>query len=682
MAEGHTHTNDNGVEFSVHKDDQLVDEIEKVAENYSEGNINYTTINSRVRPHSEKSLSITIYDKGLKEAALKYCGKYSDKKRLHKEIFSWEAEAKLAFIGSYISGDGFFHEGQAYISSCNKQLLEQIQWLALSIDIKSTLGKNSHKAGKGFSAQDTFEYTLRFFGDNNSRLSSYCNKIENVDKQKQSGKGGPYEYSSFMLVKIDSIESNAYKGRVYNFEVADNNSYVVQNWAVHNCKVPFDECSICHCKAKTLQNYCGHLKNKMNQVLDDGRKVYAINTRPKFFDLSIVTIPADSTAGFISKLASAESTVVSSAKIAESLKHSELESNADIKKKIEVSADIDMLSKDPKELVYASQGKLSADEIEKLSQYPLEEVLSTFLGLRIMPRQEDFQKLALYSIGQTGLADDLEEHKIVFSPDLEKVVDLPDVKTYNFNEKIAGLLRDSVPQLSLTKPLIVSRAIEKAAAKGWIDEPSIPAGALGEEEQEILFTLLKKHGILETGPKTDSLGWEKQIEGEPSQLKQFIFGHTPDPKLSPHRSPLLPMAGLGAAYTGYAKLMDTENLSGFFKLVKKFPWIMPLIAGAGTVGSLALQDGVFNKTAGAFGPSLLVSVPVSYLMAGAAEAKTRRDEAISPTENFIRKHPFLMALGMSGLASGGLKMIKRAELLSQMDSDSLDDLYNELIDED
>lgn len=68
------------------------------------------------------------------------------------------------------------------------------------------------------------------------------------------------------------------------------------------CKVPFDICSICQNEATKTADYCDHLKNEMNNVLPSGQKVYAINTRPKFFDLSVVTIPADRTASFISRL--------------------------------------------------------------------------------------------------------------------------------------------------------------------------------------------------------------------------------------------------------------------------------------------------------------------------------------------------------------------------------------------
>ena len=57
-------------------------------------------------------------------------------------------------------------------------------------------------------------------------------------------------------------------------------------------KLPWDRCSICKSKHKTLLQYCPHLRNQMHQTLPDGRKVYAENLFPRFFDISKVTRPA------------------------------------------------------------------------------------------------------------------------------------------------------------------------------------------------------------------------------------------------------------------------------------------------------------------------------------------------------------------------------------------------------
>lgn len=91
-----------------------------------------------------------------------------------------------------------------------------------------------------------------------------------------------------------------------------------------------------------------------------------------------------------------------------------------------------------------------------------------------------------------------------------------------------------------------------------------------------------------------------------------------------------------------------------------------------------MQDAYFTKTASKLVPSMMVSVPLSYFLAGKAEAKIRRGEAISKMDNFIRKHPFITGLGMAGAVSTGVSMVKRAKVLSQLDNDSLNGMFEQL----
>jgi hypothetical protein len=57
-------------------------------------------------------------------------------------------------------------------------------------------------------------------------------------------------------------------------------------------KLPWDRCSICGQRNKTTLKYCPHLKYEMKKILPDGRRVYAENLFPRFFDISEVTKPA------------------------------------------------------------------------------------------------------------------------------------------------------------------------------------------------------------------------------------------------------------------------------------------------------------------------------------------------------------------------------------------------------
>lgn len=83
------------------------------------------------------------------------------------------------------------------------------------------------------------------------------------------------------------------------------------------CKVPYDVCSICGQQSKTTFDYCKHMRppDEMkgiwgpNKILPDGRKIYVLNTFPRFFDISFVFIGADKTAKVMAKLASRGSQV-------------------------------------------------------------------------------------------------------------------------------------------------------------------------------------------------------------------------------------------------------------------------------------------------------------------------------------------------------------------------------------
>jgi len=91
------------------------------------------------------------------------------------------------------------------------------------------------------------------------------------------------------------------------------------------CRVPYDVCSYCADWSRITLNpsadiaehrrrpitglstetgdYCHHLKNELNKIYPDGKKVMMKNMHPRFFDLSVVFIGADKTSFVLAKLA-------------------------------------------------------------------------------------------------------------------------------------------------------------------------------------------------------------------------------------------------------------------------------------------------------------------------------------------------------------------------------------------
>lgn len=62
------------------------------------------------------------------------------------------------------------------------------------------------------------------------------------------------------------------------------------------CRVPYSICSICGHKAKNPKEYCKHIQFLRRKILPDGKKVYEINIKPKFHDISVVLNGAEKVA--------------------------------------------------------------------------------------------------------------------------------------------------------------------------------------------------------------------------------------------------------------------------------------------------------------------------------------------------------------------------------------------------
>ena len=421
-----------------------------------------------------------------------------------------------------------------------------------------------------------------------------------------------------LVIEFDTITAPDLKDRI---DAGENLAFSM------GARVKYDECSICGNKAKNLGEYCEHLKYQMNRVLPDGRKVYAINRHPKFFDISFVTIPADKTAYMFSKVAEyADEDEV----IEKLIKESEKIKKAEITKNIP-GGELLEYGKDPNELIYKSQPNMPNELINEMSSFPINKILSTLLSLRIMPKRRDFQSILLNSSGQSDVAKQLLDKNIIFRvPPVREIPDkynnMEGIYPENSCEDVFNIIKKHesyVSRAPLTKPVIVLRIMEKVA-----------------DAQE--------------GSKMEQEGL---LPGENIEAKI---------KLNGIKNPVIPMSAMGGLYYGYSKLYNTLNdTKGLQALLLNKPWLLPVLIGAGSLGSVGVQS-LFNKTASPKDPgfllSSLISVPITYLYSGVQEGKVRRGEPISAYGNLVRKHPFLMSLvhGYGGNKAVGL--MKKASI--------------------
>ena len=230
------------------------------------------------------------------------------------------------------------------------------------------------------------------------------------------------------------------------------------------CRVPFDTCSICldvkryeEAKATfdptvhrspgeailavhkkhpirgvsiTRNDYCECLRKRLNKILPDGRKVYAINDYPRFFDISFVFIGADKTAKVMAKLASRSFSgeTIPSWQVAEEAGYVEepMEKAASVGAILpRVKSAAEIKSGEIEKDVVPSQfgGKavpakddLPNDVLDTLGKGDLSEALSTPTMMGMLLRPREFQRITIISMGNKPLADDLDNKGIVFPP--------------------------------------------------------------------------------------------------------------------------------------------------------------------------------------------------------------------------------------------------------------------------
>jgi hypothetical protein len=216
-------------------------------------------------------------------------------------------------------------------------------------------------------------------------------------------------------------------------------------------KLKFDMCSKCLNRARSLSEYCDHLKFEMNRVYPDGSKVYAINDDPIFFDLSLVWRPADQTAYFFDKVASISPSLNNLSVSLGELYYGRDNSMEKIafKKPNEKRAAISKMALLEKHIEGVLSGKVEDGSIKpllavstnedfphsilcQLKKYPLDSVLGSLLDHKIMVSPKDFFNL-------TGSEDNLFKDFMKALPGIfSKLRDSEDLDLLNFDFNLAA----------------------------------------------------------------------------------------------------------------------------------------------------------------------------------------------------------------------------------------------------
>ena len=194
-------------------------------------------------------------------------GKGASQKRLPSTRIYSEEEMKTV-IRYYFEGDGSMNNnGKLYmIASCSRYLIWELSdmlktWDILSLPTRRD-GKESSLRHPGAKSEWNDLFVLNFSGQNLDKLNNLFG-IEYSGYNIERGSGNKPKYSSdesYFYVRVKKIETTWHTDKVWNLQVAQDESYICEGYAVHNCHyvnkedAEFHEVVMCISSGKTLKD--------------------------------------------------------------------------------------------------------------------------------------------------------------------------------------------------------------------------------------------------------------------------------------------------------------------------------------------------------------------------------------------------------------------------------------------
>ena len=142
-----------------------------------------------------------------------------------------------------------------------------MKFIASRLGIYSTTDQVRERAIKGDRKP---YYTLVFSPNESIKLNDALS-----DSRKINGtyrKANFHQADNYMVMPIKSISTEYNNEPVFNIEVEDDHSYIVEGAVVKNCSVTSSICSICHNCASVADEYCDCVKHRKNKKFSGKQK--------------------------------------------------------------------------------------------------------------------------------------------------------------------------------------------------------------------------------------------------------------------------------------------------------------------------------------------------------------------------------------------------------------------------
>lgn len=214
-------------------------------------------------------------------------------------------------------------------------------------------------------------------------------------------------------------------------------------------KLPWDRCSICGSKHKTLAQYCNHLKYNLGKILPSGKRVYAENLFPRFFDISRVGKPAFLAGMQLEKVALYQGGELCSVDLASYYDIGQFDKMAETEKISALYKDIPNHVEGAIARVCNTEKDLPHKLLEDLGKMEPKEAWGALAKAGIIAKPNEFAYILLYNGGHHELADKFIHAKGVVNKSSvkgldEQLHDLAEIEINHKAEKLAKNIPDHV----------------------------------------------------------------------------------------------------------------------------------------------------------------------------------------------------------------------------------------------
>ena len=173
--------------------------------------------NSKVYKRSTNGINIEIFSTTLSLWFPYLFGKLCYNKKIPEQFTTLPKNKIKALIQGIFDGDGGKRDND--ITQTSEILAMQIIDLLHKCDEMPTVRQVQHS---------------KLTPKGNKRKLAYCISLQK-DHNLNKNRKGRWKFNNELLTKVKSVTDVLYSGYVYNLEVEDSHTYIVQNIVVHNC---------------------------------------------------------------------------------------------------------------------------------------------------------------------------------------------------------------------------------------------------------------------------------------------------------------------------------------------------------------------------------------------------------------------------------------------------------------